>query len=82
MQHRQKPERVELAARANAKLGQAIARAENSLVAECKAILDSTFGGPGATRYRGISAFCFVKSWLVPKGRIEGIFKYILQTTL
>ena len=47
MQRRQKPERVELAARANAKLGQAIARAQNSLVAECKTILDSTFGGPG-----------------------------------
>ena len=45
---RHKPERVQLAETTNAKLGTAIARAQNSLVAECKSILDSTIGGESA----------------------------------
>ena len=45
---RHKRERVQLAQAANAKLGQAIAKAQSSLVAECKSILDSTIGGNSA----------------------------------
>ena len=42
-------ERVQLAEAANAKLGRAIARAQSSLVAECKSILDSTIvAGPSS----------------------------------
>ena len=40
-----KPDRLQLAEAANAKLGRAIAKAQSSLAAECKTILDSTIGG-------------------------------------
>ena len=40
---------MQLAEAANAKLGRAIARAQSSLVAECKSILDSTIvAGPSS----------------------------------
>lgn len=43
--HGEKPDRLQLVETANAKLGRAIAKAQSSLAAECKTILDTTIGG-------------------------------------
>ena len=41
----EKPDRLQLVETANAKLGRAISKAQSSLAAECKIILDTTIGG-------------------------------------
>ena len=56
--HGEKPDRVQLVETANAKLGRAIAKAQSSLAAECKTILDTTIGslkpGPSLKGGEGI----------------------------